>query len=298
VKAGEPVTLTMIVRGSGNVEGIMEPQVTNLKDFRVFQEDAKTDINVTSAGIEGQKVFQTLLIPLSDRVKQIPPMELAYFDTVTATYRRIVSDPIPITVTPAPVTNEPVIISGKKDMSGKKNVQILHRDLPGYIKFNAGTLIINGQYLYRRAWFKLLFVFPLLINILLGLVLKRQRRLKQDVSYRRKLTAKKRAEKTIRQAHKCIKTNNTNDFYSLLVRAINEYVGDKLSIPSAGLTEDVVREKLELNNIEPDLIDRLTKFYRQADMARFMPSSQKNMSLTDTLNELKTIINRLEKHKW
>lgn len=298
VKANDPITVTVVVSGEGNVDGISNPQVTDLKDFRMFQEDAKSDIKVTSSGIHGQKVFQTLLIPLSDRIKQIPPIKLAFFDTKLGQYRQLSSAPIPIVVTPAPVSSSPVIIEGKEKSAGKKEVQILHRDLPGYIKFSPGTFTIRKKYLYHQYWYYLLLVCPFVFNCLLMLYMKRYRRLKYDDRYRRSLLAKREAQRMLDESKKYLKNNDLKMFYTVLVHTLNEYVGSKLSIPSAGLTADVVKENLEKYTIDPEAIERVIKFYRDADMARFMPSLSNTLNPKDSVTELKHIINLLEKYKW
>lgn len=297
VKVGDPITLTIVVKGTGNIEGLSEPQLTDTKDFRVFNEDAKTDIKVTEQGITGEKVFQTLLIPTSDRVKFIPPLRLEFFNPQTGQFRSILSDQIPVTVIPKPVSQEPVIVGASADNASSRDIQIIYRDLPGTIKLNAGNPVTGGKFYFDSIWFKGLFVFAFMFNVLFGVYMRRERRLRSDTGLRRKTFAYKFASKFVREAEVSLKKGNVNEYYLNLVKAVNEYVADKLNVPSAGLTGDTVKDMLEAKNVEPGLIGRIIDFYRKADMARFMPSKH-NIDSARDISEVKDLISRLEKTKW
>jgi len=297
VKTGDPITLTILVKGTGNIEGLNEPILTTDKDFRVFHEDAKTDIKITSDGISGEKVFQTLLIPTSDRVQFIPPLKLDFFNPATNQFRSITSEQIPVKVIPKPVSEEPVVVGAASEEPSGQNIQIIYRDLPGTIKVTPGTIIIDNGYYVNSIWYKAIFVFALVFNILFGFYMRRERMLKSDTVLRRKTFAYKFSSKYVRQAESSLRKNNITDFYTNLVKALNEYVADKLNIPSAGLTEETVKANLQTKGVDVDIIERIINFYRKADMARFMPSKQ-NIDSAKDINEVKEIISLLEKRKW
>ena len=296
VKVGDPVTLSIVVAGEGNIEGINEPKISDDKNFRKFTEDAKSEISVTGNGIKGKKIFQMLLIPTTERAVRIPPLELSYFDPFTGSYKKELSNPIPIKVLPAPKSNAPVIIEAKSDQSGKKEVHIVYKDLPGYIKENQGETIINKGYIYHKIWYWLTFILSIFFNLSVFIVTKQKRKLEGDVKYRRKKTARKKADKIFNKAIKLSKRKK--DFYSEIVRGLNEYFGGKLNVPSAGLTIDILSDKLKDHKIEPVLIKRVEDIYRNADMARFMPSFNEQETEQDILKEVKETVSQLEKHKW
>ncbi|MCD6459999.1 protein BatD [bacterium] len=296
IKVGDPVTLSIVVAGEGNIEAVNEPLVTDKQNFRKFSEDAKSEVSVSAEGIKGKKVFQILLIPTSDKLTQIPPLELAYFDPLTGSYKKRLSRPIPIKVIPAPVSNEPVIIEAQSNQSGKKEVHIVYKDLPGYIKEDLGKTVVREKYIYQKPWYLILFVFPVFFNFAFYLFMKHKRKLAGDVKYRRKITARRRADKIFNNAVKI--RNDKKTFYSEIVRGFNEYFGGKFNIPAAGLTIDIVNANLKKKEINNDIIKRVEQIYQNADMARFMPSFNERESEYDIIKKVKEIISLLEKCKW
>lgn len=299
VKVGEPVTTTVTVQGSGNMEAIPMPKLADKTGFRVFAEDAKSDISVTEQGVSGKKVFESVLIPNSDSVYRIPQFILYYFDPNKGDYSTVASPEIPITVNPAPESREPVIIGGEQEGTGKQDVRIIYRDLPGHIKYQPGNVVIAGAYVYTRWWYKLALVLPVLLNILLAGYMKRRRKLTEDTAYRRKIHARRKAESILKGAKKDAATGNVNGFYSQLVHALNEYMGGKFNLPAAGLTADAVTACLREQQCEPAIIDRIESLYQAADMARFMPASQHTPEhLQQHLKQTYDVIAQLEKKKW
>lgn len=294
VNVGDPVTVTVTVSGEGNIESIPSPKISNTKDFRIFEEDAETDVVITRRGISGRKIFKILFIPLSERVKFIPPVSVACFDTKKNSYSNLSSKPVPITVFPSEGTGNAVIISGEDTDFGKKEVRLLYNDLPGFIMYKIGSVVTDESFVYNKVYYLLLFVVPFLLNILFSIYAKHYRKLKQNSCYRRKIQAKKLASKRIKKLTKV----KDEQFYSSLIHILNEYIGDKLNIPSAGLTESTVKTKLKEKKIDESLINKVTEIYHRADMARFMPSTTESQKIEQDFLELKSIIGFLEKCDW
>lgn len=299
VNVGEPVTVSVAVSGAGNIEGMIEPVLSDTSDFRRFTEDAKSEVSVSARGVTGKTTFESVLIPTSHRVSQIPPFIFHYFDPSSGKYNMLKSEPIPITVNPAPESQHSVIIGGDDETGGKKEVKIIYRDLPGHVMYSYGTLINGGGYVYTRWWYILLFIAPVIFNFLLAFQMKRRRRLTEDNAFRRKVHARRKTLAILKTAKKSMQKNNINGFYSDLVHALNEYIGGKLNIPSAGLTCNSVKDLLVGRRIDVQIIKRLEALYQSADMARFVPeSNQSKHKMNDDFQEVNDLIAQLEKIKW
>lgn len=299
VAVGDPVTVSVMIQGTGNIEGIIEPVFDDLDNFRRFEEDAEIEATITPNGIKGSKTFQTLLIPQSTAVSAIPSVTFYYYDPDRGAYQKKQTRPIPIKVEPAKDTTQQVMLSApQQDAKGSDDVKIYQTDLPGYIKFSPGTLIYKGQFLYHRSWYGIAFIVPLLLNIFISLLMYRYRKLSSNISLQRKHKARRTAEKLLKEARRELAKNDYNQSYSLVIRAINEYIGNKLSIPSAGLTLDVVRQNLAQHAVDTHIIDTVSRCYEQADMARFMPSAQNSASPAALIDDVHNLLKQLEKHKW
>jgi hypothetical protein len=86
---GEPLRLTLEVRGSGNFGAFAAPRLDRESEFRVVG-------SLAQPGVDHLRVTYDLL-PTAKRVVQTPPVELAYFDpTPPGEYRRAVAAPVPL----------------------------------------------------------------------------------------------------------------------------------------------------------------------------------------------------------
>ena len=93
-KVGDPLTLTLDVAGAVSL-GNMHPPVLNLQsgltvDFRIY------DDNVESTAIPGGKRFRYRVRPIREGTLEFPPIQVAWFDTVSRIYRTVRTQPIPV----------------------------------------------------------------------------------------------------------------------------------------------------------------------------------------------------------
>lgn len=96
VQAGDPVTLTIGIRGTGPMEGVQAPPLAAIdaltEDFKVADEPL--------AGIvqDDVKVFSTTIRPRNENVSEVPSIPFSYFDPMKETFVTAKSDPIAINV--------------------------------------------------------------------------------------------------------------------------------------------------------------------------------------------------------
>ena len=82
VKVGDPITLTINIRGEGNIQTIGEPLLApdGMKDFKAYDYEAKVTITDRGDGIRGEKLFNKVIEPQSEDVNEIPTISFSYFD--------------------------------------------------------------------------------------------------------------------------------------------------------------------------------------------------------------------------
>ena len=97
-QTGDPVTLTIDITGQGPAHRILAPRPATLApletEFRIQPEPTKTE------SITGGRRFSYMLRPRRPGTREIPPLEIAYFDLASRSYRTATSDPLPIRVNP------------------------------------------------------------------------------------------------------------------------------------------------------------------------------------------------------
>ena len=104
VSVGDPITLSMRIvdrSGEAGLEGVLAPPFAEQPEFaRGF----RVPRDAPSGTVEGDaKVFTQTVRALDDGVREIPPIEFAYFNPATESYEVVRSKPIPISVKPSPI---------------------------------------------------------------------------------------------------------------------------------------------------------------------------------------------------
>ena len=98
-QTGDPVTLTIEITGDGSPNRIRSPRPSTLtpleQDFRL-QPDP-----IRSESISGGRRFSYLIRPRVAGTREIPALEISYFNLETRSYQTVQSDPLPIRVHPA-----------------------------------------------------------------------------------------------------------------------------------------------------------------------------------------------------
>jgi len=115
VSVGDPITVTFRVRSSdpGSLDGVrlppfhLDPAVA--AGFRVPSDDVAGTITGDA------KVFTQTFRPLSDEVKEIPPLRLSSFDPATNAYATVETRPIPISVSPSERLSLNRIVGGRAE---------------------------------------------------------------------------------------------------------------------------------------------------------------------------------------
>ncbi len=98
IREGDPVTLSIMVAGSGNLDSIEPPSLSDPDGWKIYP--ASRIESPDRREISGLTVFRQFLRPerLIDRV---PPYRFVYFDPEAEDYRTLTSEAIPLQVMPS-----------------------------------------------------------------------------------------------------------------------------------------------------------------------------------------------------
>ncbi|OYV47302.1 MAG: hypothetical protein B7X06_03155, partial [Verrucomicrobia bacterium 21-51-4] len=96
---GEPVTLTLVINGTGNFDRIQAPALPEDPNWKSYP--PRVDFNPEDPiGYQGAKRIQYVIIPLSESIQATPDLHISYFDPVAGKYRELTPEPLPIEVKP------------------------------------------------------------------------------------------------------------------------------------------------------------------------------------------------------
>ncbi|MBI5741971.1 MAG: protein BatD [Nitrospirae bacterium] len=288
VKVGDPVTLKMIITGNGNLTSVTSPSLKHSEDFKTYEQQGKQE--------GGSKIFEQVLIPLTASVNKLPEISFSFFNPEKGQYQTLVRGDIPVKVTASDNRENAAILDAPQPGARPVKKEIYGRDII-YIKESPGELKKKGDYLYRNIFFILFQLVPLLV-LAAALILKKQKeKIGSDTGYARRLSAPKKAKKGILEAGHFISRNMPAEFYDSVFKTIREYLGNRFHVPSGGITAGVVNDLLKGKNIDPAFLGKLTNIFTACDMARYAPTAPDTMKMQETLNEMKEVIDYLERHR-
>jgi hypothetical protein len=229
VNIGDPITLTLMIEGPDYLEHINMPplqkQALIARDFKIPEERA-------DGTIQGKKkVFTQTIRARSEEIKEIPPIELVYFDSKEGRYRTARSKPIPIKVNPTRVVTA-------SDAEGIEAVPLgtpieQWREGISY-NFEGSSVLEPQEYgilsvVTKPGWLAVILIPPVFYGTLLyGVLLMRRRR--SD-------PAAKRARGAFKRLHRRLGAAVARaDFQEPALEALRDYLGDKLDRTGATIT--------------------------------------------------------------
>ena len=102
VRAGEPLTLTVLIHGNGNIGRIQPPEPPTAGDWQTFPANGE-DLPPEVAHQIGSIRFTYTMIPLNDRITTTPPIPFSSFDPETKSYVDLTVPAVPVSVQPSPL---------------------------------------------------------------------------------------------------------------------------------------------------------------------------------------------------
>lgn len=276
VAVGDPITLTIKVNGSGNIETVPTPKLGSLDGFKTYAPTTKTtkdDLNTT-----GERVIQQVLIAKSTEVKELPEVRLTYFDPVAKAYRTSVQSPITLVVK-AGSSGRSTIVGGSGRLRPEEK---LGQDIV-YLKGDLGPVASAVPFCATPA-FWILNILPVLA-LLGGIGWKRRTdRLRRDVAYARRTRAAKNARRLLAAATS----------YDEVQRALQQYLGDRLNVPAGGITASIVDEQLVPRGVNGEWAADAKACFEACDTARFAGGGVE-ADVRATREQVQRLIDELEK---
>lgn len=98
VVEGEPISIDVTVRGSGNLDKLSSPKMIDPTGWRVYDATPKQR-GEERRELSGEVVFSQFIRPLEMKTS-VPGFSMVYFDPLDETYKTASTEPIPIAMTP------------------------------------------------------------------------------------------------------------------------------------------------------------------------------------------------------
>ncbi len=293
VQAGDPVTLTMTIRGTGNLEHVTTPTIPESDALRVYPAQPSNPGATPAPGSTLEdKTFEQVVIPQHPGAVALPALRFSYFDPESRAYRTITHPPIPVSVRPAARSAQaPEVVGGAP---AAPRAEPLGRDIV-FIKDTPGTLRPIGTRWYAEPAFWAYQLVPLAAWLAAVAWDRRRRRLRGDVGYARYTRAGREARAALAGARAALKRGDRVAFYDAVAGAVRDYLSAKLDLPPGSVTPDAVGERLRGNALAPRVATELRDLFTTCERVRFAPTSDGDRDMPETLARAEDIVRRLER---
>lgn len=290
LKANEAITLKYKISGTGNLPLIDLNNVRFPHDFEVYDPKVSKNIKTSNNAVTGTISFEYVLIPRSEGTYAIPPVTLAYFDPAKKKYVTLRSSQYEISVEEGAGQDNTAMYQSM----AKEEVQMLGEDIR-YIKTIPGTFNkIGTSFLGSAKWFlSMALIILLAAGFFVFMSLHRKRQ--ADVAGMKNKQANRLAKKRLRKAELLLKENKVEVFYEEISNALWGYLADKLTIPTAELNSDNVRELLSKRGVLESTIEKFFTTVSHCDYARFAPGDLSS-GMESVYDESIQLITLLEKN--
>ena len=263
VQVGEPVNLSVVMNGRGNMKTVAPPALDGMEAFKVYESGSQSDVFKRSYIVSGRKKYDYVVVPREQGKLTIPAVELPYFDPVKKKYLVASSHPVHLDVQPG--TQEEgrkIIYAGAGD-----DFEVISQDIrfihPVPSAMTAPTGIGNVR------WLLAAHALPLLVLAASVVVERRRRRYRSDVGLARSSRALREADRKLDAARKSFRDGRSEEGFAAVAGAVTGYFADKMNVAAAGLTVDTVGEFLGRRGVDSDTAAAVSSVLGECDAARF-----------------------------
>jgi len=265
VKANDPITMRVVVSGVGNLKLIKQPAVKFPKDFDCYDPKQTDKTRLTTNGVEGNVVYDFLVVPRHQGDFEIPAVEFVYYDTQTKQYKTVTTESFKVHVEKGEGGTTTV-----QDFSGQEDVKLLASDIR-HIKTGDAEVRTADEVYYGSGSYWGAIAAILVLFIVAVVTFRKQALANADVAASRAGKANKVATKRLRKAAQLMKAGKSSEFYDEALRALWGYVGDKFNMPVEQLSQDNIRERLSGRGVSDQLISNFLEAIAECEFERYAP---------------------------
>ena len=258
VIVGEPVTLTVTLKGRGNLYEPAMHVFPEIIDCRIYKDQPNLKIDRTSEGISGEQTYKMAIIPIKSGLYAINPVSISFFEPTAGKYQEIFTDPLQFEA--HPVSN--------KETSRGSNALIVFKKIASF----------QGAF-----WG---FVIILVTGCIYYIYLQRQK-------YHNKHTDNDLTGNALNQLMKNCKAAASTDFEKVN-RAFRKYIEDKTKTPARNFTTTEIEALLSKHSVSKELTCNTLKILNNLDTIRFSKEKSIRLFKTEIIQDIEQTALELE----
>jgi tetratricopeptide (TPR) repeat protein len=271
-RANDPLTLRVTVSGIGNLKLIKQPIAKFPNDFETYDAKVTDKTKLTQNGVEGDMIYDFLVVPRHQGKYTIQPVEFTYYDTGSNSYKTVRTQSFTLNISKGQGGGS------MSDYSGQEDLKVINQDIH-FIKSGDSRLYKNSNYFFASPKYWVSLFIPLVIFIILVIIFRQKAIDATNIGKMRGKKANKAATRRLRNADILRNCGKENEFFDEVLKALWGYIGDKLNMPVEQLSKENIQEKLLQAGVSEELIKQFIDALNECEFARFAPAEeQRNMS--------------------
>ena len=258
VQAGESVTLTLVLAGTGNLASRQNLPLPDVAQCKVYDDAPVFEPRDTTGQAGGVLTLKRALVPLHAGTLHIPPVRVAYFDPVAERYCEAATAAFTLHVDPA----ADFAAVGVPDSAARRRV---HQEIvvEGYdiLPVHTSLDVLRPCGLFAPWRVALLLACPWLLVALVAIAMVVHRKRDPD----------RRARRAYCLFQRQLRVIGDSGCYADGGRALRALVGDLFDLAAAGMTADDLDAHLRTASIPDATRCAVVACVREAEDAQFNP---------------------------
>jgi hypothetical protein len=267
LEAGDTTTLTITIKGSGNIRDAAAPEFPAVPNFKIYDDKPVLSIQEGGERFGGTFTLKKALVPLKEGSLQVPELAFTYFDPARGSYELCKSAPLTIEAAPPGNKDKLQLVEALGTVTSKEEIRIIGKDI---LPINTSHAALRPYRLDPWHWMYLVyFTVPILGYAASALIKRRRKRLEEDTGYARGRSALKHFKRNAAPLKKYAQAGDGKEFYRLTSRALKEFLGDKLNITGSALTPQEIEQQLSVLAIPKGKIGELLEVLHTLEAGQF-----------------------------
>jgi hypothetical protein len=267
LEVGDTTTLTISIRGKGNIRDAHTPEFPSLTQFKVYDDKPTLKVQTSGDTFGGMLTIKKALVPLKEGNLKVPALAFTYFNPERGRYELCKSSPLVVQVLPSSDKEKLHLVEALGTTTSKEEIKILGRDI---LPIHTSLSALNPYNMYPWHWTYLVFFFlPIAGYAGFALIKKRRERWEEDLGYARSKSAMSNFNKKIALIKKQIKHEDSSEFYRLTSKALKDFLGDKLTMTGSALTPIEIENQLQTFKIQKERIEDVKRILNTLESGQF-----------------------------
>lgn len=293
LEAGDTTTLTITLKGSGNIRDAQSPEFPSLAHFKVYDDKPSLTVHTSGDTFGGTLIIKKALVPLKEGRLKVPALAFTYFNPKQESYVLSKSTPLLVQVLPPRDKEKLHLVEALGTTTSKEAIKILGKDI---LPIRTSLSVLKPYSMDLWHWtYLLLFFFPIAGYVGSTLIKRRRERWKEDVGYVRNRSAMRNFNKKMPLIKKQIKNEDSSEFYRLTSKSFKDFLGDKLNMAGSALTPIEIVNRLHTLSIHHGRIEDLKKVLNTLESGQFAFQRHSESEKENLLHQVKTLAKWFDK---